>query len=262
MRRHCGWARLLEMRPQLLVIEDDPDSLELLLMLLESCGFAVTGTGQTSVARDKLSRTAFDAVLADFMVDSRDPAVSWTAIDDLIRIAKPSPVGLLTGWPIKPEQIVSHQLAFAIPKPCSSELLLAHLSEVLDVPPLSPAQEAVLRDYFACLATGDYDAVVALCTEDVAYHLPNADPLIGQTVRGRDALRELSRQTFAVFRAPEFTIQSIRPLPRGAVVRYTGTWRDDTGAVQSSPGAVLFVLDGLQIAEIGVRVDLTVVTVR
>ncbi|MEJ7603084.1 MAG: nuclear transport factor 2 family protein [Kofleriaceae bacterium] len=245
------------MRPQLLVIEDDPDSLELLLMLLETCGFAATGANQTAVARDTLSRIAFDAVLADFMVDSRDPVISWTMIDDLVRIAKPSPVGLLTGWPIKAEQIAAHQLAFAIPKPCSSELLLAQLSEVLDVPALSAAEEKVLRDYFACLAAGNYDAVVALCTEDVAYHLPSADPRIGHTVHGRDALRELSRKTFAVFRSPVFEIESIRALPRGAVVRYTGTWTDESGASQSLPGAVLFVLAGLQIAEIGVRVNLT-----
>ena len=76
------------MRPHLLLIEDDEDSLDLLTMLLESCGFSTVGTKRTDDARHRLEQTAFDVVLADFMVDSRDPAASWNAIDELVRIAE------------------------------------------------------------------------------------------------------------------------------------------------------------------------------
>jgi CheY-like chemotaxis protein len=244
------------MRPHLLLVEDDEDSRDLLTMLLESCGFATVGAGRTSDARQRLEQTAFDVVLADFMVDSHDPAVSWNAIDELVRIAKPSPVGLLTGWPIKPEQADAHDLAFVLPKPCSSEMLLARLGALLDVPPLAMPQEQAIRDYFTSLAAGDYARLVAGCTEDVIYHLPSADPKFGNTARGRDAFLELSRSTFERFREPAFEILEIRPLPRGVIVRYVGSWLEADGR-KAMPGAVLFVLEHTEIAEIGVRVDLS-----
>ncbi len=244
------------MRPHLLLIEDDEDSRDLLTMLLESCGFSTVGAARTADAQQRLERTAFDVVLADFMVDSRDPAVSWNAIDELVRIARPSPVGLLTGWPIKPEQADAHELAFVLPKPCTSEILLARLASVLNAAPLEVPQEQAIRDYFMNLAAGDYEGLVAGCTEDVIYHLPSADPRFGHTVRGRDALRELCRHTFERFREPKFEILEVRPLPRGVIVRYVGSWLEADGR-KTMPGAVLFVLRHTQIAEIGVRVDLT-----
>ena len=243
------------MRPHLLLVEDDTDSRELLTMLLESCGFATVGAERTADARAQLEQTAFDVVLADFMVDSRDPAVSWSALDELVQVAKPSPVGLLTGWPIDPDQASAHELAFVLPKPCKGEILLARLGRVLDVPPLPPPQEQALRDYFRNLAAGDYDALVAGCTEDVLYHLPSGDPRFGTTVRGRAAFRDLTRKTFESFREAQFEILEIRPLPRGVIVRYLGSWREGEQR-RALPGAVLFVLQGTEIAEIGIRVDL------
>lgn len=243
------------MRPHLLLVEDDADSRELLTMLLESCGFVTVGTERTADARARLEQTAFDVVLADFMVDSGDPAESWSALRELVQIAKPSPVGLLTGWPIDPEQASAHELAFVLPKPCRGELLLARLGRVLDVPPLEPAQEQALRDYFNHLAAGDHDALVAGCTDDVLYHLPSDDPRFGTTVRGRAAFRDHTRKTFESFDEPRFEILEIRPLPRGVIVRYMGSWREGEQR-RALPGAVLFVLRDTEIAEIGVRVDL------
>lgn len=244
------------MPAQVLVIEDDADSLDLLAMVLESAGFTVVCATQTAVARARLERAAFDLVLADFMVEHRDPAESWRRLDELVRLATPCPVGLLTAWAITPEQAAAHGIAFVVPKPCPSVKLLEQIGDALQVPPLSPEQVQRLHDYFAQLAAGDYDAVVAGCTEDVVYHLPNPDPRFAAVVHGRDALRELSRKTFAVFAEPRFVVHEIRSLPSGAVVRYTGSWREGN-ARKELPGAVQFVLRGAQIAQIGVRIDTT-----
>ena len=62
-------------------------------------------------------------------------------------------------------------------------------------------------------------------------------------------------QTFDRFAGVTFEVHEIRPLPRGAVARYTGTWLEG-GQKKSVAGAVLFVLEGARICEIGVRVDL------
>lgn len=240
------------MPPQLLVIEDDQDSLEMLALLLESYGFGVAVAERTTIARAALRRTGFDLVIADLMVDSRDPAISWQHIDALVALAKPSPIGLLTSWPIKKEQVVEHGLAFAIAKPCTSELLLEHVSGMLDLPPLAPEQELALRSYFTQIEARDFDALAAICTEDVIYRLPST----GETINGRDAFRDYSVHTFDRFRGVRFEVHEVRPLPHGAIVRYTGTWNDGD-QTKSIGGAVLFVLDGARIAEIGVRVDLS-----
>lgn len=243
------------MRPRLLIIEDDEDSLEMLGMLLDTSGFEVVSAARTALARTELARGAFDLVLADFMVGTADPTVSWRVVDDLVRLARPAPVALLTAWPIADADREVHDVAFVLEKPCRGDALCDRLSHALELPPLAPAQEDALRAYFRHLERGDFDALVAGCTEDVVYHLPSPDPRFGHTVTGSRALRDFSAQTFAQFREPRFAIDDIRPLPAGALVRYMGSWDLPSGDRAALPGSVLFVLDGTQIAQIGVRLD-------
>ncbi|MDQ3368575.1 MAG: nuclear transport factor 2 family protein [Myxococcota bacterium] len=243
------------MAPQLLLVEDDSDSLFMLRMILERVGFDVVATTETRSAQAELARGAFELVLADLMVDSHDPVESWRAVDDLVRLAGPAPVGLLTAWPVTAAQLQSHGVAFALVKPCSSETVLARVGSELEVAVLPLGEAALLRTYFARLEQGDWDGVAALCTDDVLYHLPSSHPDLGNTVKGRSAFREFTAATFANFREPTFVVSELRALPRGAVVRYVGSWRGADGRRQQLDGAVLFVLrDGL-ISEIGVRLD-------
>jgi CheY-like chemotaxis protein len=239
------------MPPQLLIVEDDTDSLEMLALLLESYGFGVAVAPRNNVARAELVRGGFDLVIADLMVDSRDPAVSWRHIDELVELAKPSPIGLLTSWPVKHEQIAQHGLVFALVKPCTSEVLLDRVGSILASPRLSAEQEQAIRSYFKHLEARDFDALAEVCTEDVVYRLPSS----GETIVGRDAFRAHSVQTFDRFAGVAFDVHEIRPLPRGAIARYTGSWIEG-GQKKSVGGAVLFVLEDTRICEIGVRVDL------
>jgi CheY-like chemotaxis protein len=232
------------MAPQLLVIEDDTDSLEMLALLLESYGFQVTLASRNQIALDALVHDAFDLVIADLMVDSRDPTVCWRQIDDLVALARPAPVGLLTSWPIKPLEITAHGLAFALPKPCPTNTLLARVTKSLEAPPLAPEQDLVIRAYFEYLHDGDVEALLAACTEDIVYAVPSSK----RTVRGRAAFRSYSIDTLERFRGMTFDLHEIRPAQRGAIVRYTGRW-----AGGQSSASIGFVLDGSRIAEIGVR---------
>jgi CheY-like chemotaxis protein/ketosteroid isomerase-like protein len=240
------------MPPQLLIVEDDTDSLEMLALLLESYGFGVAVAPRTNVARTHLQHGAFDLVIADLMVDSRDPAVSWQHIDELVDLAKPSPLGLLTSWPVKTDQVSQHGLAFAIAKPCTSEALLERVGSILALPRMSAEEEAVIRAYFAHLEARDFAALSSLCTADVVYRLPSS----GETIVGREAFEAYSVETFDRFAGVKFEVHEVRPLPCGAIARYTGSWHDGDGRVKSVDGAVLFVLEGTRICEIGVRVDL------
>ncbi|MDQ3365640.1 MAG: nuclear transport factor 2 family protein [Myxococcota bacterium] len=87
------------------------------------------------------------------------------------------------------------------------------------------------------------------------YHLPSDDPRFGQTIVGRDALREFAAATFAAFTEPRFEVESVRSLPRGVCVRYVGSWLAPDGSRPTPDGAVLFGFEDALIAEIGVRLD-------
>jgi CheY-like chemotaxis protein len=249
-RDHAG-ATVAAVPPQLLIVEDDEDSREMLAMLLEAYGFRVAVAARNKLARAEIERTGFDLVIADLMVDSMDPAVSWRNLDELVALARPSPIGLLTSWPVRPEQVREHALAFAVAKPCTSETLLSLVGGALALPPLASAQEHAIRAYFEHIETRDFDALAEACTNDVIYRVPST----GAVILGREAFRVLSVATFEHYRDVKFEIHEIRPLPRGAIARYTGRWRDGDKLL-SMTASVLFVLEDLQIAEIGVRLDL------
>lgn len=240
------------MPPQLLIVEDDVDSCEMLALLLSAYGFEVATAGRADTARAQIERVGFDLVISDFLVDSRDPAVSWQQLDELVALARPCPVGLLTSWPVRADQANDHGLAFSVGKPCTSETLLAHVSTALALPALAPAQELAIREYFRHLERRDFDALGRACTSDVVYRLPSG----GDTIRGRDAFRAFSAATFERYRDVAFDVHEIRPLPRGAIAHYTGRWREGD-QVMAIAASVLFVLDDLQIAEVGVRIDLS-----
>lgn len=240
--------------PRVLLLEDDRDSLEILQLLLEGGGYEIQAVAGTRAAREALERSAFDLVLADLLVDTTEITRAWRAIEELVALARPAPVGIVTAWPVAESEIAEHGVAFALAKPCPLAVMFAQLAEVLRMPALTAAQIGVLHGYFRALQDGDYDALGALCTEDVIYELPNPDPRFASTVQGRDAFLRFTAATFGAFREPHFELGKIRALPNGAVVDYIGSWRDADGK-RSMPGAVMFGLAGDRIAHIGVRVD-------
>jgi CheY-like chemotaxis protein len=243
--------------PRLLVVEDDPDTLDLFVLLLESGGFDVVGVTASAPAKVALARGAFDVVLADLLVETSDIEHSWQLIDEMVELAAPTPLGLVTGWSVNDDQRARHGLAFALLKPVSSEELLSQLAITLDVAPLSTERADVLRAYFASIERADWDALGALCTDDLVYHLPGSDPTFARLIRGRAAFLKFSRETFSTaFLEPKFEIRRLRTLHRGAVVEYVGRWRDRDGTPAELAGSVLFAFDGDRIAQIGVRIDL------
>ena len=240
---------------RLLVIEDEDDPRDMLALLLEASGFEVTTAATARDAAATLAAHGFDLVITDLLSDGSSIDESWTAIDDLLRLAGPTPLGLVSGWPRVVQQKLERRVAFCLLKPVSSVDLLAAVSSAIDLPPVSPERVAAIRAYFAALQAADYDELVAVCTEGVVYNLPG-EQAEAATIVGRDAFRRFARATFETFARPEFVIGTIRPLPDGALVSYVGSWTDPAGTRQVAPGHVLFVFSGGQIREIGVRVDL------
>jgi CheY-like chemotaxis protein/ketosteroid isomerase-like protein len=243
--------------PRILVIEDDPDTLDLTVGLLRTAGLHVTGVTQMSQAYDLLLHQAFELVLADLFVDFRTEPESWHDIERLRTTAGLTPIGLLTGARLDPSELARHGLTFALMKPFSSEDLIDAIGGSLALPDVPASRQAVLRSYFACLERSDWDRIIRLCTTDVIYNIPGDDPRFSRTVRGQTPFRDFAAETFAQFADPRFAVTALRPLPAdGVLVRYDGSWRSADGQRRTLSGAIFFRFEGDAIAEIGVRIDL------
>jgi CheY-like chemotaxis protein len=113
---------------EVLLVEDDVDTLELFTDLLEVAGLHVFAVASLADARALLHRARFDLVITDVLVDARDPDDGWRDVDDLIRLARPTPVAVVSALAAPPSP---RPLAFALVKPISDELLLASVARCL-----------------------------------------------------------------------------------------------------------------------------------
>lgn len=242
--------------PRLLLLEDDPDALELLQALLANGGFEVVVASQPAQARAILERQAFDLVISDLLFGTHDIDQSWTTLDQFVALARPAPVGVMTGWQVDPDRMTRHGLAFVLQKPCRRSQLFAQIADTLHLPPLSTTRIEILRAYFESLELRAYDVLGELCTDDVVYELPGSHPTLSTIIEGKAAFIAFTQQTFQTFRAPHFEVAAMRPLPNGAVVEYAGTWRDATSnEPHSIQGAVMFRFRDSRIAHIAIRLD-------
>jgi hypothetical protein len=87
----------------------------------------------------------------------------------------------------------------------------------------------------------------------VRYRVPGEHPRFALEVRGRGEFVALAQRTFEGFPEAKFDIESIRPLPSGALVEYCGRWREGD-AERAMPGGVMFAFRENLISEIQVRV--------
>jgi CheY-like chemotaxis protein len=216
---HPGMARLL-------LLEDDVDSLEILELVLQGAGFDVVPMTNIKDARKQLERGVFDLVLADVMVGSASIADSWQLVTELAQLARPTRLGLITGWPLSAELISSLDLAFVIKKPCGRSELIAKLAATLDLPALTDGKRSLMHAYFQRLQDRAYQELGDLCTDDVVYQFPGTHPKFSNEIRGREAFLAFTHQTLEGFREPSFEVGAMRPLPNGAMVEYVGLWRD------------------------------------
>ena len=241
--------------PRILLLEDEPDLLDMMQSLLVAAGFEVAGTPDKDKGVGILQRSAFDLVLADLILDKRSTNTAWGDICELVALARPARVGIITGWPATAAQVEQSGVAFVLQKPCKRTVLLERIGDALHLPPLTEAQHAAIRTYFCSLEQIDLDSLTALVTEDVEYQLPGTDARFVNTIRGRDAFLAFTTQTFTgAYREPRFEVGPIAALPNGALVEYLGSWREgDTS--RRLPGAVMFEFRDDRIARIGVRID-------
>lgn len=236
----------------LLIVEDDLDIRETLVSLLSDEGYAVQAAASQEEAFALIDRQTFALILTDLFTHSTAEPLRSAIL--LRARAHPTPVGVLTGWRITPEEVLANDLAFFVCKPFDLEELLTSVSASLQTP-LSAAEERhaqVVRQYFARLSARDWDGWADLCTPDVTYTLPGNSAL-ATTVQGKDAVRAYVEETFRAFQAARFEEIMIFPTPKGLAARYQAQWVLADGGTQRQAGAVVFQFSDALIRQIGVR---------
>jgi CheY-like chemotaxis protein/ketosteroid isomerase-like protein len=241
------------MAARLLVVEQNAELLTVVVELLADAGFEVSGASGVGEAREALGRARADLVLTAFQLVPGSE--SWDAVESIQAEASPAPVALMTGWRITNDEAERRGFAFLLKKPFASEELLEAVATHLPERALGAGEVAAVRGYFRALDESAWDALGRLCTADVVYHLPGDHPRFSRTVRGREDFQRFAESTFAQYPDVRFEVRAMAGLPNGAVVRYHGEWRAASGGRSALDGAVRFRFRGVEIAEIGVRLD-------
>lgn len=240
--------------PRVLVIDDDPDIRDALRLLLEDVGYEIAVAASRADALAQIDTATFQCILTDAFARTPDGALD--SIRPLVERAQPTPVGLLTGWRLSPEDIERAGVAFVATKPFDLDQLLASVAAAIATPltPERQRQAAVVHAYFAALTARDWDALVALCTDDVTYVLPGESPFSG-TIAGKAAFRAYTEETYRHFPAARFWDITVYAAPAGLAARFQGAWRAPDGSEPRMSGAAQFQFQGELIKQIGVRLN-------
>lgn len=236
---------------RLLLVDGDADNREVLRELLELAGFEVLSARSAQQAIDQLNQHDVQLVLTDYQLTGGGNPLS--ELERLRAAAAPAPMGIVTGWRLDEGELRRLDASFVVEKPYGGDELLALVGSRLSGLTVPPERQELVRRYFQALSRRDWDGFVALCTEDVVYHLPGNDQQFSTTVTGRAALRAFTEKTFQSYPEAKFVVTSIVAVPKGAVGRYEVAWH---GLAKPLTGAVVFQFRGGLICQVGVRVRL------
>ena len=238
--------------PRILVVEPGEDLASLYEMLLSDDGYTVTMASSLLDAVRHIDETAFDLILSELFGRNRLEALK--SLEPLRLRAAPTAVGVVTAWPVTPEEAQSTACDFIIRKPFDVTDLLSNIAAALNTPLESSQrrQVQVVTRYFDALTANDWDALVNLCVPDVVYLLPGQSPLAGE-IHGRAAFRAYSADVFSHFPSVRFEHVRVYSRPRGLAARYQSNWLNPEGERISMSGAVLFEFRDDLISQIGIR---------
>jgi two-component system OmpR family response regulator len=119
----------MEIRPHLLVIDDDHEIRDLLTRFMEKNGFRITAVKDAREARRAWTRGAFQLVVLDLML----PGESGLDLARWLRDQEDVPIIMLSAMGEETDRIVGLELGADdyLPKPCNPRELLARVRAVL-----------------------------------------------------------------------------------------------------------------------------------
>jgi ketosteroid isomerase-like protein len=201
-----------------------------------------------------VDETTFQLVLSDLFGQGRQDTLA--SIEPLRQHAFPTPVGIVTAWPVSTDEVQSKGFAFIVHKPFAIDDLLANVAASLNLP-LEARQRhlaGIVTRYFDALSANDWDTLVNLCSPDVVYLLSGQSAFAGE-IRGREAFRAYSEDVFSHFPSVRFEDINVYVRPKGLAARYMGSWLGPDGERPRMSGAVMFEFRDDLISQVGIRLN-------
>jgi CheY-like chemotaxis protein len=241
-------------QPHILVVEANADVNDILCTALQEEGYTTSCVPSLDEALEALKTQSFPLILADLYAGKSRH--SFTQAHILRRRVRPIPVGLLTTQNVSQEEARREGFAFLLQMPFDLDDLFANVASALH-PVLTSEQQRqaeVVQRYFAILNERDWEAVAALCMDDVSFY----PPLDSQFARTR---RLTGSKVFCAYLAEatrHFTfrmrVESIFPRRRGLMALYEmHSLLPGSPTAQQSQGVALFHFQGEAISQIGIR---------
>lgn len=242
--------------PRLLLVEDEESLQELLQSFLAEEGYAVTIAASPAEALALVQTTPFDLLLTDLFVTQRADALA--SIAELRAVAQPTPVVVMTGWPIPAEEAAEHGLTVLVTKPFDLEDLGSIIANCLHQPLRAEdtPQATVVEQFLIALEQHNVETLLALCHEDIRFYPPaGTTPAASTEVIGRAAYRQFVEASLARFAEVHFRDHQLYPAPHGDLaLRYTFQWRAQDGTQQQRTAGTRFQFVGARISQIGLPV--------
>ena len=240
-----------EGRPQILIADDEGDLVEALCEILRGEGYAATCVDSAAAALDALDAQVFGAVLTDAF----GGAPAYEKVAAIVARARPTPVGLLSGWKASDSEVARLGLRFALHKPFDIGDLLVRVAQMLGDPlhPDKHESAALARRYFEALGGKNWAELLSVCSGNVRFAGPQGSRFAA-TLVGKESFLLHTQQTFEVFRDAQFRDLVIYQTPGGVAVRYLGTWTAGGHPARLAGTAILRIEGGL-IERIGVEMN-------
>lgn len=238
-----------------LVVEDDLDIRQVVEVVLGDEGYDVTLAATLAEGLALVDARTYAFILTDLFrrtdTGSLDPL---SQVRELLKRAKPTPVGLMTAWPVSEAAVLAEGFACLARKPFDLDALLTCVASAVHVP-LTPEQEEqarVVHALFAAIGAGDVATLNALCADDIHYAAPQADhPEL--VIDGRAEYVAFVEARRATFPGLHFGDVRVYAMPRRMAARYEMWWRGANGKEVSHSGAALLqIADDRHICQIGI----------
>ena len=154
---------------RLLIVEDDGDTRDILETILSEEGYTVSQVASPQEAMALLDEQVFHFVLTDLFADTADGSLE--SVETLRTHAHPTPIGVMTGWKVSPEEVQRAGFVCLIRKPFELDEALTAVAASLHFP-LSPEQQRqaeVIERFYDAINARSWEDALALCTAQLAY---------------------------------------------------------------------------------------------
>jgi hypothetical protein len=224
----------------------------------EFVGYAPQGVADLPAALALAEDVAFALVLADLHVSASRYALTPGHV--LRRRVAPSPMGLFITPPfLTAEAVDAAGFAFSVPLPVNLETLLTQVAVALHRP-LSRRQvrqAMIVASYLEALVAQRWDDLLACCTGDVVYQLPDDGwPTTSPAaLRGQEEVRTYLTSVTPLYRPTYVAHLRVYPRPHGLIARCTSLWEALGGTRKQAATTIFFRFRGMRISQIGIPSD-------